>query len=125
MRWREEGGEERLVPLPALTTLQRLLASGEDPARQHASGRQAFERQHILTLLSAGNTRGNVTEAPSKQHTHTHMWELQSLYLRTENILAIFPIARILFLITSLRAAAALAAEEHTRQPVSVAFRVL
>lgn len=35
------------------------------------------------------------------------------MYLRTENILAIFPIARILFLITSLRCAAALAAKEH------------
>lgn len=35
----------------------------------------------------------------------------QNIYLRTENILAIFPIARILFLITSLRAAAALAAD--------------
>ncbi len=31
------------------------------------------------------------------------------LYLSTENILAIFPMARILFLITSFRAAAALA----------------
>lgn len=36
-----------------LTALQCLSASREHAARQHASGRQALERQHILALLSA------------------------------------------------------------------------
>lgn len=134
-----------------LTALQCLSASRENPARQHASRRQALKRQYIFTLLSAGNTEAgkqvwkphktlcprfdnsvyihNVTHTQythmntqkhlmqfsefenihSFLHSHTHK---HKVYLRTENILAIFPIARILFLITSLRAAAALAAKK-------------
>ena len=114
-----------------LTTLQCLSASRENPARQHASGRQALKRQHIFTLLSAENTdthrqTGQETSLNPDQTscsqfdesvytdtdslcTHVHTETLLEVYLRTENILAIFPIARILFLITSLRAAAALA----------------
>lgn len=40
-----------------LTALQRLSASRENSARQHASGRQALKRQHILALLSAETRR--------------------------------------------------------------------
>lgn len=47
-------GKEILFSSLVLTTLQRLFAPGENPARQHAGGRQALERQHIFTLLSAG-----------------------------------------------------------------------
>lgn len=53
---------------------------------------------------------------PSQVHVHAHK---HRGYLSTENILAIFPIARILFLITSLRAAAALAGKKRTVIPVA------
>ena len=46
-------------------------------------------------------------------HTYIHTHLEKKAHLRTENILAIFPIARILFLITSLRAAAAFAAKKY------------
>lgn len=48
--------EKQLMLSPVLTTLQCLSTSRENPTRQHASGRQALQRQHIFTLLSAGNT---------------------------------------------------------------------
>lgn len=57
-----------------LTALQCLSASREHSAGQHASGRQALKRQHILALLSAETRRqtsgsGNFGEpaARSKQ----------------------------------------------------------
>lgn len=49
----------RLRPSLVLTTLQCLSASRKNPAWQHASGRQALKRQHIFTLLSAGQTEAS------------------------------------------------------------------
>lgn len=114
-----------------LTALQSLPASREHSARQHASGRQALQRQHIFALLSAGNTSADQpvrklrpTRLKQKlgaaaghslpSHVHAHK---RCGYLSTENILAIFPMARILFLITSFRAAAALAEKEQSVIP--------
>ncbi len=59
MEWRLE---KRLMLRLVLTALQRLSASRENPTRQHASGRQALKRQHILTLLSAGNRQASRSE---------------------------------------------------------------
>lgn len=67
-----------------LTALQCLSASREHAARQHASGRQALERQHILALLSAETRRqtngsANFGEPASRlkqklhpPHSHPH-----------------------------------------------------
>lgn len=53
---KQDGVKAREELCGILTALQRLSASREYSARQHASGRQALKRQHIFALLSAGNT---------------------------------------------------------------------
>lgn len=60
-----------------------------------------FQELLALCLSSASYGYGFAAQLTAR---YTHQ-----VYLRTENILAIFPMARILFLITSFRAAAALA----------------
>lgn len=58
--WVSQGSNDRAIEVPAqgapmglLTALQGLFPSRKHAAGEHACGRQAFQRQHTLTLFSA------------------------------------------------------------------------
>ena len=72
---------------------ERGLSSRERPEWQGASGSEALQLQNLLRLLPD-------RERERGQRGHERLLRLDT-YLSTENTLAIFPMALILFLITS------------------------